>query len=111
MHVRAGARQRLEPPGLRPRGYGWSHQQMRERFRPLVEAGECACARCGRQILPWEAWHLDHADGRGSYLGPSHQRCNVGASNRRRPKRRKRLFRAGGFISADGRNWSREWVS
>ena len=39
-----------------------------------------ACARCGELIAPSERWHLDHADDRNSYLGPSHAKCNLQAA-------------------------------
>jgi hypothetical protein len=52
---------------------------MRRRWEPRVAAGEIACARCGERISPIEDWHLDHADDRTGYLGPSHVRCNTAA--------------------------------
>jgi hypothetical protein len=58
------------------RGYGAAHYRARERLTPLVEAGLVDCARCGERIQPAESWHLDHADDRRSYLGPSHAVCN-----------------------------------
>ena len=58
------------------RGYGYLHQQRRERLRPLVEAGLVPCARCGQLIESGERRELDHAPGKRGYLGPSHFRCN-----------------------------------
>jgi hypothetical protein len=66
------------------RGYGSRHQQLRASWRPLVQAGQVACARCGQPIQPGQAWDLDHADDRRSYLGPSHRKCNLSASGRAR---------------------------
>lgn len=57
-------------------GYGYPHQKERERIARRVERGTEACARCGNLIVPGTPWHLDHADDRGGYLGPSHARCN-----------------------------------
>lgn len=64
------------------RGYGSAHQRERSRWAPRVAAGEVSCARCGRLIAPGEPWHLDHADDRRGYLGPSHKRCNLEAGGR-----------------------------
>jgi hypothetical protein len=60
------------------RGYGTVHRRLRERYRLLIEGGAVVilCARCRRRILPGEAFDLDHAPDRTSYLGPSHRRCN-----------------------------------
>ena len=38
------------------------------------------CARCGTRILPEADWHLDHAEDRTQYLGPSHAQCNLSAA-------------------------------
>jgi hypothetical protein len=66
------------------RGYGTAHQRERERWRPLVEAGEVNCARCGEPIAPDAEWDLGHADGdRTKYNGPEHSRqCNRSAGGR-----------------------------
>lgn len=62
------------------RGYGRSHRLERERWRPLVEAGECDCWRCGAWIDPTQPWDLGHDDDdRTQYRGPEHIRCNRGA--------------------------------
>lgn len=63
------------------RGYGNHHQQVRKRWKLIVEAGNAICARCRRPIYAYEPWDLDHAPGKRGYLGPSHRRCNrvVGA--------------------------------
>jgi hypothetical protein len=60
---------------------------MRRRLKPLVDAGECVCARCGRTILPGQLWDLDHVDqpyaagGEGRRL-PAHSYCNRAAGAR-----------------------------
>lgn len=61
------------------RGYGRDHYRLRDALAPRVEAGLERCARCKQQILPGQAWHLDHSDDRTTYLGPSHEHCNTSA--------------------------------
>ena len=64
-------------PTTTQRGYGHHHQQLRKKWRPLVEAGIVTCARCGELIPPGASWDLGHVDGdRSSYQGPEHARCN-----------------------------------
>jgi hypothetical protein len=58
------------------RGYGWDHRIERNRWVPLVAAGQAICARCGRPIHPAQEWHLDHNYDRTGYLGVSHAHCN-----------------------------------
>lgn len=59
------------------RGYGADHKRARARWRPLVEAGQVDCWRCGRRIHPRAAWDLGHDDhDRGAYRGPEHAECN-----------------------------------
>jgi hypothetical protein len=52
--------------------YGYAHRQLRERWRPRVEAGgvSCCCG-CGWPIEPGQKWDLGHdpADPQ-RYLGP-----------------------------------------
>lgn len=59
------------------RGYGATHQHMREAWRPAVQAGRVHCARCGRPIRPGQLWDLGHHDrDRTRYTGPEHAACN-----------------------------------
>jgi hypothetical protein len=76
------------------RGYGAVHEAERRRWKPLVEAGEAQCCRCGYWIEPGAAWHLDHRDDKAGYLGVSHAGCNLKAAGRlgnRRARERKLL--------------------
>lgn len=69
------------------RGYGWQHQQLRNKYRHLVASGRAICWRCGNPIPPGAPWDLGHDDNdRTRYRGPEHQSCNRGAPNRRRRK-------------------------
>jgi hypothetical protein len=61
-------------------GWGAPHQRLRRQWARLVATGTVACARCGELIAPSAVWHLDHADDRNSYLGPSHAKCNLRAA-------------------------------
>ena len=63
--------------------YDRKHRAARARLAPTVAAGGVPCSRCGRPILPGQAWHLDHLDeDRTRYRGPSHALCNVRAGGR-----------------------------
>jgi hypothetical protein len=76
-------RQALTKRAIERRDYGSRHRQLRARWAPLVDAGLVNCARCSQLIAPGTDWHLDHCDDRRGYLGPSHKRCNIEASNKR----------------------------
>jgi hypothetical protein len=74
------------------RGYGAEHQAEKERWRPIVDAGEAYCAevvcleeRDGRSrwLEPGTPWHLAHADGQQGYRGAAHERCNTSEGARR----------------------------
>lgn len=65
------------------RGYGTGHRDQRSRWQQLIDAGAPVhCARCDTRILPGTPWHLDHADDRTQYLGPSCAHCNLSAAGR-----------------------------
>lgn len=66
------------------RGYGRAHKLQRERWRPLVEAGDASCWRCGNPIDPTQPWDLGHDDNdRTKYKGPEHPLCNRRTSGRK----------------------------
>ncbi|MEV1321969.1 hypothetical protein AB0J14_38475 [Micromonospora arborensis] len=64
------------------RGYGHQHQQLREQWRPKVEAGLVDCARCEQPIQPSDPWDLGHNDDRTAYTGPECRTCNRAAGGR-----------------------------
>jgi hypothetical protein len=66
------------------RGYGWSHQQVRARWAPLVAAGQAFCADCGGWIPPGAAWDMGHREDRSGWTGPEHRRCNRAKGARKR---------------------------
>jgi len=69
------------------RGYGASHQRLRRQWAARVKAGGVCCCLCGRQILPWEPWALDHDFDRTRYRGVAHRYCNSTEPHRRRKRR------------------------
>ena len=76
--------------------YRYVHQQIRERWRPTVDAGEAycteiVCVMASRWIAPGAAWDLAHDSTNGGYLGPAHARCNrrEGAARGNRMRRRR----------------------
>jgi hypothetical protein len=64
------------------RGYNREHELERERWAPLVDAGQVACARCGQPIGPGTPWDLGHTDDRTAWTGPEHAGCNRAAGAR-----------------------------
>ena len=71
-------RQRERKRGTRQqRGYDAAHVKLRAKWARKVATGRVDCARCHKRISPLDEWHLDHADDRAGYLGPSHALCNV----------------------------------
>jgi hypothetical protein len=66
------------------RGYGVDHRALREQYRPLVEAGDVTCWRCGEPINPDDDWDLGHDDlDRSIYRGPEHRAHNRATKSRR----------------------------
>jgi hypothetical protein len=72
--------------------YGWQHQQEREAWKPLVDAGNVECRRApyglcvadDPRIHPGEPWHLGHPDHAcPAPKAPEHVVCNSGAPRRR----------------------------
>jgi hypothetical protein len=72
------------------RKYGAEHRALRNHWQARVQAGEVACARCGRWIPPNTRWHLGHDHRNGGYHGPEHARCNLRERNRRCNWKRRR---------------------
>lgn len=63
------------------RGYDWRHDQLRNSWKPHVEAGtiDCqnpVCLMPIRRILPGQEWQLGHTPDRTKWRGPEHARCN-----------------------------------
>lgn len=65
---------------------GAESRRARARLAPAVRAG-VPCCRCGRPILPGQAWQADHwpvaREHGGTHLAPAHARCNMAAGGRR----------------------------
>lgn len=102
--------------GLQPHRrtrYSYKHQELRKRVARQVVAGGMYCARCGEEIIPGEAWDLDHADDGRSYLAPSHVRCNRATSEPRSYKDNPAKGIYWGSPDSDGRQyrWSRQWFA
>ncbi len=76
------------------RGYGTHHMKLRKQIKPLVDAGQATCWRCGQPIQPGQPWHLGHNDQRTGYNGPEHQACNVRAANYRMAGKGKKTAKA-----------------
>jgi hypothetical protein len=77
--------------------YGGEHRRERDRWARVVAGGLVRCARCGLPIGKGSLWELDHAED-GSYLGPSHRKCNRQAGMRKahRAMRQEEQFRPRG---------------
>lgn len=60
------------------RGYDAAHMRERARWKPIVEAGTAACAKCGLPIPAAGPWDLGHTDDRRTWTGPEHVACNRG---------------------------------
>ena len=90
----------LKPPKQRTtntnaRGYGWKHQQERDRWKTRIATGTITCWRCIARgiphnqalISPAEPWDLGHDDNdRTRYRGPEHRKCNRGEPSRRKTR-------------------------
>lgn len=79
--------------------YGWTHQQERQRWVPVVEAGDAHCAekRClmrSRWITPGSKWHLAHDESGTIVIGVSHARCNTSEGATRGNRMRGRRARS-----------------
>lgn len=73
-----------ERGGTAARGYGRTHRLERERWKPVVEAGQVECWRCHQPIDPSKPWDLGHDDeDRTKYKGPEHPLCNRRTSGRK----------------------------
>lgn len=79
--------------------YGHEHQQERERWRPIVAAGDAYCAEpvClmpSRWISPTLAstqlWHVCHDPSGRIVIGVGHRRCNLAEAARRGNRMRRR---------------------
>jgi hypothetical protein len=78
----------LHPPkNSYERGYDRRHKALRKAWQTIIELDEVLCSRCQKPILIDQLWHLDHADDRSGYLGPSHSRCNLQAGAKIRGNR------------------------
>jgi len=65
------------------RGYNRDHENLREAWRPTVEAGLVDCWRCNQRIHPTSTWHLGHDDNdRSIHRGPEHVDCNCATTGR-----------------------------
>lgn len=104
------------------RGYGKAHRAIRERYRPIVEAGEGYCARClawiappgepctkcGREVAKGRptpgfcGWDVGHDDvDRSLYTGTEHSCCNRRAGGRKAARK----------LAVTRHVWSRDWLS
>jgi hypothetical protein len=107
-------RRRRRPHNWRPegsttaRGYGWTHQTERKRWKPIVESGATLCVRCSFPILPGQRWHLDHRDDKLGYLGLAHAMCNLSAAGKR-GNEVKRTKAALEWLWTSSRSASRQW--
>lgn len=79
--------------------YDHKHRAERERWRPIVEAGQAQCAELvclmpSRWLAPDTKWDLAHDRTSGGYLGPAHARCNRAEGGREKHKRARQPPRA-----------------
>ena len=79
------------------RGYGWTHQQVRARWVPIVAAGQgychaVICLMTTRWIPPGTPWDLGHDSARTTWTGPEHRKCNRSAGARKRNAARRPMW-------------------
>jgi len=86
-----------QPPRLSTaeRGYGSDHQAERDRWKPVIDAGQgwCAetvCLKPSRRIPPGTPWDLGHTPDRLAVIGPCHMECNRAEGARRGNRLRQR---------------------
>ncbi len=87
---------------------GRADQQARATLAPLVTSGRAVCRRCGRPILPGQAWDAGHVEdlglggAPGGLVVPEHSACNRSAGgdlgNRLRRDRRHRVKTWSSFL-------------
>ena len=70
------------------RGYDHKHQQVRERWKPVVDGGHgychaTVCLKATRWIPPGTPWHLGHTPDRTAWTGPEHAACNCSEGAKR----------------------------
>lgn len=56
------------------RGYGYSHQQLRQALLPYAYGQRCH--HCGNTMQPGQPLDLDHTEDRAGYRGMAHATCN-----------------------------------
>jgi hypothetical protein len=76
-----GTQQELRRGRRQARGYGNQHDQLREQWRPKVEAGEVdchadVCVMPARRLQAGQPWDLGHDRTTGKHRGPEHEKCN-----------------------------------
>jgi hypothetical protein len=99
----------MAKPSTTAKGYGASHQALRKRWKPVVEAGLVRCARCGKLIPAGARWELGHVDGsqKMAYSGPEHFLCNRSAGGKKGAAITNSLRTA--QAPTGKRPWSRVW--
>jgi len=81
----AATKARNERPNTTRRGYGATHQKLREQLLAAWKPGD-PCARCGQPMWKRDEIDLGHGDTRSTYRGLEHQQCNRATSGRRDSK-------------------------
>jgi hypothetical protein len=70
------------------RGYGYQHQQLRNKWQTIVDQGHAychatICLQPSRHIPPGTPWDLGHTTDRTAWTGPEHPLCNRSEGGRR----------------------------